>query len=780
MSKLLFKLNNNQYIDLSKLQKAVPSSTYQHPDTLGAGAKKRKKLGSPQDKVEAVMHEFKRGTLHSGSGAKVKDPAQARAIAMSEAGISKKKFMKQDQLSEGTKVESEHKATVDFISAYFKKHGKMPSSKEIYKNIAENHIKGSADEPGLKDYYTRLLAMEENAKNDKKRPEIERKALKFLCDNPNPTDSKLHNFAEKNGIETDKFEEAVYKLATERAMESKSLKKASFKDKIFSILVKAQGTHKYVKRIPNPSPSKGRKWIYFYNQQQVKDYNATGKLPEDQAKKNIQELSEKDEFVDWQRVVPTEKNISDKKASFTGEYHEFGGTGNGKVTYSDGENKATFDANYIKTIQSYFPEAKLYINKIPMSGSVFKVGDEIKAVIMPIRITDKEREASYKNMSDLEAEVKKQQSEKSEQDKFSYSDKTSHGSIDYKNIKNPTEEKIFKDLKVRNAIKDTKGIKPAFDYSKEGQDAGVWTDSHMMIIDKKVADDIYNANKQKLFLENKKRGMSNEEAKAEVEKETVKGTFPNWKQVVPTGNYERVAKPTGRYALNDKKTWQSSNVVEYSDGAETVYLDADRLATIRSKFPDAKMYIPSDRSPVVFKVDGETKAVLMVKIRPENFEKDAKDVGKTEGDKSAVTSPSLQKATTRLMQELEKAKKMPIGTVSNGRKKVAEGKWVPATEGKGKKEKPKFEEKKSESKPGTEKKSKLSDENKTTIRTALKKFANILAEALSGKDVVQPTGQAVEEAGEAARVKKKTTTKKPETKKTEEKSNIPKNKDKNK
>ena len=42
-------------------------------------------------KVEKVMGEFKRGTLRSGSGAKVKKRSQAVAIAMSEAGLSRKK-----------------------------------------------------------------------------------------------------------------------------------------------------------------------------------------------------------------------------------------------------------------------------------------------------------------------------------------------------------------------------------------------------------------------------------------------------------------------------------------------------------------------------------------------------------------------------------------------------------------------------------------------------------------------------------------------------------------
>ena len=56
----------------------------QHPDKLGAGAKKRKKLPA-KDKVEVVMKEFKKGTLHSGSGAKVTNPKQGIAIALSEA-----------------------------------------------------------------------------------------------------------------------------------------------------------------------------------------------------------------------------------------------------------------------------------------------------------------------------------------------------------------------------------------------------------------------------------------------------------------------------------------------------------------------------------------------------------------------------------------------------------------------------------------------------------------------------------------------------------------------
>jgi hypothetical protein len=70
--------------------RGVIREAMRHVDKLGAGAKKRKKL-SGKDKVETVMAEFKRGTLHSGGGPRVKKRKQAVAIAMSEAGMSKKK-----------------------------------------------------------------------------------------------------------------------------------------------------------------------------------------------------------------------------------------------------------------------------------------------------------------------------------------------------------------------------------------------------------------------------------------------------------------------------------------------------------------------------------------------------------------------------------------------------------------------------------------------------------------------------------------------------------------
>ena len=50
------------------------------------------KKSKGQAKVATVMKEFKAGKLHSGkSGKVVKNPKQAVAIALSEAGLSKQK-----------------------------------------------------------------------------------------------------------------------------------------------------------------------------------------------------------------------------------------------------------------------------------------------------------------------------------------------------------------------------------------------------------------------------------------------------------------------------------------------------------------------------------------------------------------------------------------------------------------------------------------------------------------------------------------------------------------
>jgi hypothetical protein len=59
-------------------------SVYRHADKPGAGAKKRRRLKGGA-RVHAVMGEFKRERLRSGSGQKVTKHAQAVRIGMEEA-----------------------------------------------------------------------------------------------------------------------------------------------------------------------------------------------------------------------------------------------------------------------------------------------------------------------------------------------------------------------------------------------------------------------------------------------------------------------------------------------------------------------------------------------------------------------------------------------------------------------------------------------------------------------------------------------------------------------
>lgn len=54
------------------------------------------------------------------------------------------------KVSQGAKVEKEHKKTVDFINAYVQKYDRLPSNEEIYKSISKDHLKED------KNYYKKL------------------------------------------------------------------------------------------------------------------------------------------------------------------------------------------------------------------------------------------------------------------------------------------------------------------------------------------------------------------------------------------------------------------------------------------------------------------------------------------------------------------------------------------------------------------------------------------------------------------------------------------------
>jgi hypothetical protein len=95
------------------------------------------------------------------------------------------------QLKAGTEVEKEH--------------GNDP----IWaRQIAMDHL------TEIPDYYTRLDAVEEAAKEEKKKSP-KGKLLRFFRENPNPSDDEVHAFAKRQGINEHRLEEKVYKAFAE-------------------------------------------------------------------------------------------------------------------------------------------------------------------------------------------------------------------------------------------------------------------------------------------------------------------------------------------------------------------------------------------------------------------------------------------------------------------------------------------------------------------------------------------------------------------------------------
>lgn len=138
--------------------------------------KKRAPKDVDPEKHERCVHEVKQqghsvGSAHAICTASMKKDFSTENVGCGE-GLSGKicrhntaKLNKASELEIGTKIEAEHKDTIKQIIEDVKA-GKVKSFKEYFKDIAEDHI------AELKDYYTRLTRMEDEAKKSYDYPDI--------------------------------------------------------------------------------------------------------------------------------------------------------------------------------------------------------------------------------------------------------------------------------------------------------------------------------------------------------------------------------------------------------------------------------------------------------------------------------------------------------------------------------------------------------------------------------------------------------------------------------
>src|SRR5579875_600995 len=100
-----------------------------------------KETKAQKQTVDRVMHEFKHGDLETRGGRKVKNPKQAIAIALSEAGVSNEKSPEQNKRNYKRTKQKERKGQ----TAEQEKEGKnamQHNRTELYEEARKRNLPG--------------------------------------------------------------------------------------------------------------------------------------------------------------------------------------------------------------------------------------------------------------------------------------------------------------------------------------------------------------------------------------------------------------------------------------------------------------------------------------------------------------------------------------------------------------------------------------------------------------------------------------------------------------
>jgi hypothetical protein len=691
MKNIFIKIYDNVFI---KLNKAVPASTYKHSDKLGAGAKKRKKLKSKEDKFEVVMHEFAAGKLHSGSGEIVRDRQQALAIAGSESG----KFMKEDDEDEEDEKEIMEKA-VDIqekIIAFIKK-DPAPKDEDFHKFVEGLGKEHSIGEQAAYRMIGSIFAAGTSAKQQKK---IDPKELAMgIKVEMEHTDNKL--IAEK--IATDHLTEFP-KYYTALALMEKELKKEKM-DKAGEM----RPGHKYVRRAPKAT---GKGFAYFYKEGQEGKKQSDETAEDKSTKQQISAhaLGIKDSDSKEVRQLKLERAHLQTKAlkMFAGSHKQ------------EEINKQVNDVeDKIKKLESEETGKKSDKTDVtsgkkefkPLKPTDFK---DLEMVIFQGSIgkTEKVKPENIKGGFEIEGL------------KFAVI-KTDNKHSPYKIIESKTGATMggHKGKSIRETIEEAQDI-----IKKKG----------IKTIKEAIAS--YKSPEQKRKeAEAKENKLKEETDKKEIDTEKNKGldteSEAKRNSKNPQIQYEQAQKDIKNFEDNDEDNKKSNFKTDAEWEKNLIQIESDYKSDIENE--------KDDKEGKYYKEAKERLQQLKI------YRDAVKNLPKLKNDAmSAGGQTELFKAINFLLQELQKAKAMPVGTVTGQYKKVAEDKWTKISSGKkkGKKESEPDEDKKD--KQPEAKKQKPISEHKERMKGILKKMAGILADAFSGKGTVQAAGETAEQAGE--------------------------------